>query len=569
MKKIVFISLAILFVNITYAQLNTFNKQAELQHFIERGGKVTETAPNIYKLTYSTGEVRVFDFNKNNRKYEYLEGVDTTIINIWEIDTTKYSDRFSFWQKVDIVNNFENIVFVDDLNKNGLLELYGFSEGHSVFVGPVKIFEQNKQGIFQNVYSYDSNSVYVHGIGDINSDGNKEIFLRTNDTINGKFYKSDSLGQLPTSFDFIFYYTPNQVNDMTFGDFDKNGITDCAFIDGAGTQKVIIGEYKKNINNFITVFADSTTNLTDYSGFAIDDFDKDSKTDLVFGTGQGTIKVIENIDTNQYNIVWQDMFPTYNAYMNAATNDIDGNGKPEFWIGGQDFEQGISFFIAYETDGDNSYHPVAMIELRYLVSLDANYLQAADIDGDGKDELVISLGEYILILRFTGTPNYHSYGLYYVKNNEQTQPGNTFRPVTIYDLDGDGKKDILLPMDKYVAPNTIYLSYLLSQNNISSIDGEEKNNHNSFNIYQNYPNPFNLSSKISISLSKHSRIKIKIYNILGKEVKLLLDKYLLKGEYSVVWDGTGNNGNILNSGIYLITMEAGSFRKTIKAVLLK
>ena len=207
MKKIVFISFIILLASISNAQQNSFNKEAELQRFVERGGKVTETAPNIYKLQYPDGTKRVFNFNHKDKVNNEAKTVDTTIINVWEIDTTKYSDRFSFWQKVNIVNNFESIVFVDDLNKNGLLELYGFSEEDYPFVGPVEIFEQNNQGIFQNIYSYDSNSVFVQGIGDVDSDGDKEVHLRTNDTLNGKFYRSDSLGQLPTNFDFIFYYT--------------------------------------------------------------------------------------------------------------------------------------------------------------------------------------------------------------------------------------------------------------------------------------------------------------------------------------------------------------------------
>ena len=550
------------------AQQNTFNKEAELQRFVERGGKITETALNIYKLQYPDGTKRVFNFNHYDKVNIEAETVDTTIINVWEIDTIKYSDRFSFWQKVDIVNDFEGIVFVDDINRNGLLELYGLNEINWPFGGQVKIFEQDAEGIFHIIYSYDSTSIFVQGIGDVDLDGNKEIHLRTTDTLNGKFYRSDSLSQLPTNFDFIFYYTPNQISAMTFGDFDKNGITDCAFIDGSNPSKVIISEFRDSINNFITVY-EQVVDEDAPSGFAIEDFDEDGKTEFVVSTVLRMIYVIENQNVNQYAITWQDTFPTYNAYMKTSTNDIDGNGKPEFWIGGQDFENGISVFVCYEADGNNSYHPVAMIELRYLVSLNANYLQAADVDGDGKDELIISLGEYIIILKFTGRPNYHSYEIFYVKNNEQTQPGNTFRPVTIYDLDGDGKKDILLPMDKYVAPNLIVFSYLLKQNKISSIDGEDKDKLSTFNIYQNYPNPFNLSSKINISLLIPSYVKLKAYNILGKEVKLLLDRELSTGEYSIVWDGTDNNGNILNSGIYLITMEAGNFRKTIKAILLK
>jgi len=89
MKKILSISTIILMCNISGAQQNTFNKDIELQRFVERGGKVYETAPNIFKLTYPDGNTRIFNFNRSDRLGENNTNVDTTIINMWEIDTGK------------------------------------------------------------------------------------------------------------------------------------------------------------------------------------------------------------------------------------------------------------------------------------------------------------------------------------------------------------------------------------------------------------------------------------------------------------------------------------------------
>ena len=90
-----------------------------------------------------------------------------------------------------------------------------------------------------------------------------------------------------------------------------------------------------------------------------------------------------------------------------------------------------------------------------------------------------------------------------------------------------------------------------------------------FNIEQNYPNPFNLSSHIKVISKLYSKIKIVVYNILGKEVRTLLDKELPAGEYTIEWDGRDSNGSILNSGVYFVRMEANGFHKTIKSILLK
>lgn len=560
---------------ITIAQQNNFNKEYELQKFVKQGGKVKEISPNNYKLTNRDGTQKVFSFKTTAKKINFPEGFENTIINVWEIDTTLYADRFTFWQKVDIANNPEGIVFVDDINKNNLLELYGLTEVNWPFGGQVDILEQDQSGLFHTVYSYDNTSIFVLGIGDLNSDGINEVHLRNTDTLNGKFYKADSLGSLPTTFDFIFYYYPRgQINDMTFGDFDYDGITDCAFIDWPTT---FIAKYENKLNNFSNVFEYSVQSYDSQVGFAVGDFDQDNKTDLVFGTALQQVYVIEAIDTNQYSVVWQGLAPTYNAYMITGTDDIDSNGKPEFWIGGQDFNSGISTFWCYEADGNNSYIPVAGIELRYLVSFYANYIQAADMDNDGKEELIISLGNYVLILKFTGIPGNHSYDIWYAKVGEYTQPNADFHPVNPSDFNADKKRDLLLPMDKYVNPNTIVLSYILIRDKETTVSDNNVKTLNKFDILQNYPNPFNISSGIKVVSKEQSSIKISVYNILGKEVRTLLDKELPAGEYTINWDGKDSDGNILTSGVYFIRMlanpdlsgTAGSFQKTIKTLLLK
>ncbi|HSW53656.1 MAG TPA: T9SS type A sorting domain-containing protein [Ignavibacteriaceae bacterium] len=566
----ILICLMLLAGNLILAQFNHFSKEAELQKFVERGGKYSETSPNIYKLTYRAGSQKVVNLNTATDHINYAESFENTIINVWQIDTTLYANKFIFWQSVDIVNAIEEIVFVEDLNQNGFLELYGFSEDNypSPYVGPVVIFEQNFQGIFEQIYSYDENSVFVQGIGDVDSDGIKEVHLRTLDTLNGIFYKADSLGLLPTTFDFIFYYYPNQIQDENFVDLDENKITDCVFVDGSNPSRVVISEFRDSLNNFMTTF-EITTEGDVPGGFAIGDFDQDRKTEIVFGTVLQKVYVIEVMDTNQYSVVWQGLAPAYNAYMVTQTNDIDGNNKPEFWVGGQDFNTGISTFWCYEADGDNNYVAVAGIEIRYLVTLYTNYLQSADVNNDGKDELVISLGNYLLLLKFTGKPNQHSYEIFYAKIDENSQLGANFMPVTVTDLNKDGNKDILLPMDKYLNPNTAFFSYLLLQDTVTSLKADDAQIINKFDLLQNYPNPFNSSSQIKITSEKQSNIKIVIYNILGKEVKILLDKELPAGEYTIEWDGKDSNGNILNSGVYFIKMKANGFQKTIKSILMK
>ncbi|MBL1124019.1 MAG: T9SS C-terminal target domain-containing protein [Ignavibacteriae bacterium] len=561
---------------IILAQQNNFNKGYELQKFVEQGGKYEENSPNIYRLTNRIGESRTFYLGSKENIFESNADVDTTIINIWEIDTTKYSSKFTFWQQVPVANiSWWLPQPVEDLNNNGRPELFGCTNTIIPNIaGPVKIFERNINDIYQDIFSYDTSTVLVKGIADFNKDENKEIIIAS--LVDDVFffypvYKCDSASVLPTTPDFFFYLDTLQINNLILGDWDNNGITDCAFTTPSiwDTTMCVISEYRDSINNFEEVFRFKSIFDSDISGFAIGDFDQDNKTELVISSGPGNVFVIENEDENEYSIVNQFPFSTPNTYMQAATKDLDGNGKPEFWIGGQDFEEGITLYQCYETDRDNSYKVVASIELRYLTSLSfTNLLQAVDIDDDNKEELIISIGNVILIIKFVGSPGNHQYKLWYAKLGEVTQLGAQFYPVSIADLNGDGKRDLLIPMEKYT-PSVIYnFSYILKRDKISGII-ESEIKELSFEVVRAYPNPFNSESIISFNIYETSNVQLKIFNSLGKEITTLLDKVFSPGNYNISWDARDRLGNSLPSGVYLIVLKTKNSVRTFKSLLLK
>ena len=92
---------------------------------------------------------------------------------------------------------------------------------------------------------------------------------------------------------------------------------------------------------------------------------------------------------------------------------------------------------------------------------------------------------------------------------------------------------------------------------------------NEFSLSQNYPNPFNPSTTISYSIPKVSFVSLKIYDILGREVKTLINSEQNAGVYNVRWNGDNIYGNKVSSGIYLYKIEAGDFSLTKKMLLLK
>ncbi len=85
-----------------------------------------------------------------------------------------------------------------------------------------------------------------------------------------------------------------------------------------------------------------------------------------------------------------------------------------------------------------------------------------------------------------------------------------------------------------------------------------------FDLKQNYPNPFNPSTTIEYTIPENSRVTLKIYDILGKEVATLVDKDQNSGSYIVVWDAQS-----LSSGIYFYRITAGNYTDTKRMVLKK
>lgn len=87
---------------------------------------------------------------------------------------------------------------------------------------------------------------------------------------------------------------------------------------------------------------------------------------------------------------------------------------------------------------------------------------------------------------------------------------------------------------------------------------------NSFSLHQNYPNPFNPTTKIKFDVSKAGNVKLTVFNSLGQQVSVLVNKALLTGSYEYEF-----NANNMPSGVYFYKLEANNFSEIKKMVLVK
>ncbi len=100
----------------------------------------------------------------------------------------------------------------------------------------------------------------------------------------------------------------------------------------------------------------------------------------------------------------------------------------------------------------------------------------------------------------------------------------------------------------------------------ASVDPNNKNL-KVFALMNNFPNPFNPSTVIRYQLSASSNVSLKIYNLLGQEMRTLVSSRQNAGWHTVQWDARDNYGKQAASGVYLYRLTAGNFSETKKMIL--
>jgi 1,4-alpha-glucan branching enzyme len=147
-----------------------------------------------------------------------------------------------------------------------------------------------------------------------------------------------------------------------------------------------------------------------------------------------------------------------------------------------------------------------------------------------------------------------------IKNIPWLAPGNWYDILdqSIFYVSG-------MPIDSIVIP--AYTTKVYS-NKPDSVLGIRENKlseiPNHYNLSQNYPNPFNPVTIINYQLPADDYVSLKVYDILGREVIMLVNEYKKAGSYNVDW-----NGNNWPSGVYLYRLQTKSYTETKKMILLR
>ncbi|MFZ1321010.1 MAG: T9SS type A sorting domain-containing protein [Ignavibacteria bacterium] len=134
----------------------------------------------------------------------------------------------------------------------------------------------------------------------------------------------------------------------------------------------------------------------------------------------------------------------------------------------------------------------------------------------------------------------------------------------VMDLQLDRYENIYLCGNSRDSVNNRYDFLTVKYSDPTSINTNEINIVNDFELLQNYPNPFNPVTNIGFKLPKNSNVKIDVFNSSGKIIDHLTDKTYPQGEHNVTW-----NAESFPSGVYFIRFSTGTFLDIKKAVLIK
>lgn len=202
-------------------------------------------------------------------------------------------------------------------------------------------------------------------------------------------------------------------------------------------------------------------------------------------------------------------------------------------IRGNNIFAGTDAGVFLSTDNGTTWNPTSLDSRRYVSSL---IISGANI--------------------FAGTDD----GVYFSSNNgavwfqkNQGLAGNISDGPHVYSTD-----NFIFASNEGTSSFRRDLSEIININQISTVVPE------GFSLSQNYPNPFNPATKINFSLPHKSRVSLKVFDITGKEIALLINEKLNSGTYEYSF-----NASSFSSGIYFYKLEAENFSETKRMMLLK
>ncbi len=561
-----------------------------------------------------------------------------------------------------------------DLDGDGKAEIIAtdYSNG-----GRVHVLEYNESGVLELVWSSPvdlarenkSTPRWVQ-TGDLDGDGNKEIIFPVGPRYSGNVMVYENVGDNDFGTEPIIDFPADMLTGDGYGEFrmDRERGTVADF-DGDGQDELILSNKDNNVYvlsisgnapgfaSWVVEGGDPTNNATskvtsgsawhsipaDIDGDGVNEIVNHNWNNFAYSsidvTGANTYSYpVPNSDGNAFGPSYYEFYKNRTVdgvgFMGIVAADVDGDGKDE--IAGVVYPKYDLTLISQPQGASGTAiwddsTKFSILKKRWDLSATGDSIAqfwgcyAADLNGNGKDELLVGgfYGENVVAVEYKGSGNIldgNNYDVSYYYGGEPETEWE-WSTITISDSAGiidtqyskaawsnpgvmkmtsgdiignDGKPELVIAYqggdydsveivnktwngsswdevkNKIFNDHNIQLRLLQFTGGTGVIKNIDVVTPNDYTLNQNYPNPFNPTTNINFSLPISKKITIKIFDMLGREVKTLINNQeYAKGSYQATWNGTNDFGSKVASGNYIATMKFGNFSKSIKMQLLK
>jgi PKD repeat protein len=387
----------------------------------------------------------------------------------------------------------------------------------------VNRFYRNNNGTYESL----SNALTLSGSylsnswGDIDNDGDLDVIL-TNESSTRVFLNDGNNTFTAGS----IFTGPARGNPL--GDYDNDGDLDM-FVTGTGTGKALYENVSSNGNNWVMFSLEGMVSNKSAIG--------------------AKVKTKATINGNP---VWQ-------MREVSAQNNFNGHNSLRVHFGLGNAATIDSVLIEWPSGQSKILTNVAINTVYNIVEeIPAGYLKTnfrADVIS-GEEPLTVQFSDLSV-----SDPNNPVTNWEWDFDNNGTVDATDQNPSFIYTQVGD--YSVKLVVYNGSSADTLIRTDYVSVSPVTSVDGENQLP-TEFSLYQNYPNPFNPSTVIKYSVAKETLVILKVYNILGTEVAILVNEKKTPGFYELNF-----GGEKLPSGIYVYRIEAGNFTASKKMLLIK
>ena len=411
-------------------------------------------------------------------------------------------------------------------------------------------------------------------IGDLNGDNRQDMaVVFTGASFIKVYINTTTPGDTALSFQETEIPANDVHSQILIGDINKDGKPDLTMSSG-GTSDSLIAVFLNQTADGATspVFSNGLefTCGQKPSSLTMADMNQDGMPDLVCTNyyGRSFSVLFNTADSGAASVSFSahsDVFlGNYYYPTSIGSGDINNDGIPDLVISSDAVDTVYSYLNA---TGSGSLTPSFSKKFRYVTGLQfaaSRSVTVGDLNGDNRTEFVTANLSGNNISVFENHTTDGSFNEDFLGRGTRTA-GNAPQSIINADFNGDKKPD-LATANWGEATISVFLNS--TEFTVSDIAGPKTAHPQKFSLAQNYPNPFNPETRIRFYLPQKAFVTLKIYNLLGQEIKTIARGQMNKGRHSYRFDGSG-----LASGMYIYRITAfdakNHFSQSRKMILLK